>query len=51
MAEATYPQLEGEGLALRPWDEDLAEQMGNWGVRGFPYHAFDLLHPNLSARL
>ncbi|MBK6317668.1 MAG: GNAT family N-acetyltransferase [Dehalococcoidia bacterium] len=44
MAEATYPQLEGEGLALRPWDEDLAEQMGNWGVRGFPYHAFDLLH-------
>jgi RimJ/RimL family protein N-acetyltransferase len=42
---AEYPEsIPGEGLELRPWDEDLAEQMGNWRVRGFPYHAFDLPH-------
>lgn len=36
------PPLEGHGLALRPWDADLVEQMGRWGQRGFPYHPFDL---------
>lgn len=44
MAEAEYPELEGEGLALRPWSAELAEQMANWDVRGFPFHAFDLGH-------
>ena len=45
MPLAEYPEsIPGEGLELRPWDEDLAEQMGNWRVRGFPYHAFDLPH-------
>jgi RimJ/RimL family protein N-acetyltransferase len=36
--------LRGNGLELRPWDLDLAEQMGNWRLHGFPYHAFDLAH-------
>lgn len=44
MAPPSYPVLEGEGLALRPWDDELAEQMANWGLRGFPFHAFDLGH-------
>ncbi|MDW8046459.1 MAG: GNAT family N-acetyltransferase [Chloroflexota bacterium] len=38
------PALEGEGLVLRPWDEELVAQMARWGERGFPYHAFDLGH-------
>ena len=44
MAEASYPALEGEGLILRRWDAELAEQMAGWSLRGFPYHAFDLGH-------
>jgi len=36
------PAIEGEGLVLRPWDEELVAQMARWGERGFPYHAFDL---------
>ncbi len=36
--------LSGEGLELRPWDEDLVRQMGRWSAHGFPYHAFDLVH-------
>jgi ribosomal protein S18 acetylase RimI-like enzyme len=32
------------GLVLRPWDRDLARQMGEWQCRGFPYHAFDMDH-------
>lgn len=36
------PLLAGEGLVLRPWDEELVAQMARWGERGFPYHAFDL---------
>lgn len=44
MLEANYPELEGEGLVLRPWDAELAEQMAGWSLRGFPYHAFDLGH-------
>jgi len=46
VVEAAYPRLEGEGLVLRPWDEDLARQMAGWSLRGFPYHAFDLGHLN-----
>ena len=43
VAEAHYPAtLEGHGLDLRPWDEDLVRQMGQWQEYGFPYHAFDL---------
>lgn len=38
------PTIEGEGLILRPWDEELVAQMARWGERGFPYHAFDLGH-------
>jgi ribosomal protein S18 acetylase RimI-like enzyme len=44
MAAPTYPAISGEGLELRPWDEDLASQMAEWGIRGFPYQAFDLGH-------
>ncbi|MGB4861885.1 MAG: GNAT family N-acetyltransferase [Tepidiformaceae bacterium] len=44
MPDATYPELDGEGLVLRPWDAELAEQMATWSVRGFPFHAFDLGH-------
>jgi RimJ/RimL family protein N-acetyltransferase len=41
--QALYPSvIEGEGLILRPWDLNLVNQMGAWGERGFPYHAFDL---------
>ncbi len=36
------PAAEGFGLQLRPWDEDLIRQMGEWGERGFPYNAFDM---------
>lgn len=36
--------VQGHGLVLRPWDEQLALQMAAWGERGFPYHAFDLGH-------
>lgn len=50
MPEPTYPRLEGEGLSLRPWDDELAEQMAHWGVRGFPFHAFDLGHLNDPAK-
>jgi len=40
-----YPaELAGNGLELRPWDYELARQMSDWSVRGFPYHAFDLSH-------
>lgn len=39
---APTPVIEGYGLTLRPWDEDLVRQMAAWGERGFPYHAFDL---------
>lgn len=43
MTQALYPSvIEGEELALRPWDLDLIGQMGRWNERGFPYHAFDL---------
>ncbi|HEX6031340.1 MAG TPA: GNAT family N-acetyltransferase [Tepidiformaceae bacterium] len=38
------PTIEGNGLVLRGWDDDLAEQVARWGERGFPYHAFDLGH-------
>lgn len=42
-AEAQYPVLvEGDGLELRPWSEELVRQMATWGEYGFPYHAFDL---------
>lgn len=42
---AAHPgELRGDGLVLRPWDADLIRQAGHWGVRGFPYHAFDLAH-------
>ena len=42
---ATYPApIAGEGLELRPWDEDLLPQLAAWSERGFPYHAFDLGH-------
>jgi RimJ/RimL family protein N-acetyltransferase len=38
-----YPrEVVGNGLVLRPWDRGLVRQMGDWGQRGFPYHAFDL---------
>ncbi len=41
-APALYPdQIEGDGLVLRPWDENLVRQLGAWTSRGFPYHAFD----------
>lgn len=41
--KAAYPsEIPGPGLVLRPWDAGLAEQLAGWGVRGFPYHAFDL---------
>ncbi|MBI5946884.1 MAG: GNAT family N-acetyltransferase [Chloroflexi bacterium] len=43
MANASYPPpIQGHGLVLRPWDEDLVRQMAAWGERGFPYSAFDL---------
>lgn len=45
MSEANYPpQIEGEGLVLRPWDAGLIRQMAAWQEHGFPYHAFDLSH-------
>jgi RimJ/RimL family protein N-acetyltransferase len=36
--------IEGEGITLRPWDDDLAAQMACWQERGFPFHGFDLSH-------
>ena len=36
------PVIEGHGLVLRGWDDDLLPQLARWGQRGFPYHAFDL---------
>ena len=36
--------IKGDGLELRPWDEDLVAQMASWGERGFPYAAFDLTY-------
>lgn len=39
---APTPVLHGEGLVLRPWDEELVAQLATWGEYGFPYHAFDL---------
>ncbi|MEO8540427.1 MAG: GNAT family N-acetyltransferase [bacterium] len=45
MVRAEYPAaIPGDGLELRPWDDELASQLANWGLRGFPYHAFDLAH-------
>ncbi len=45
MAEAEYPaSIAGVGLELRPWDLELGQQLAEWPVRGFPYHAFDLGH-------
>ena len=45
VVQAVYPaSIPGEGLDLRPWDDDLAVQMANWTVRGFPFHAIDLGH-------
>ncbi len=44
MAAPRYPDIDGEGLSLRPWDDGLAAQMAAWAVRGFPFHAFDLGH-------
>lgn len=41
-APTVQPLIEGHGLTLRPWDRALIEQMATWGVRGFPYHPFDL---------
>lgn len=38
------PVISGFGLELRQWDEALVTQMAAWGVRGFPYQAFDLGH-------
>jgi len=38
------PVVSGFGLELRQWDESLVRQMADWGVRGFPYQAFDLNH-------
>jgi ribosomal protein S18 acetylase RimI-like enzyme len=38
------PPIRAHGLVLRPWDLDLARQVGQWGTRGFPYHAFDMDH-------
>lgn len=34
--------IEGHGLVLRLWDEELVDQMAAWTLHGFPYHAFDL---------
>lgn len=43
VVQAEYPPvIAGDGLELHPWDENLAAQMADWGIRGFPYHAFDL---------
>lgn len=36
------PLIPGDGLVLRPWDEELVQQLAAWGERGFPYNAFDL---------
>jgi RimJ/RimL family protein N-acetyltransferase len=45
VVRAEYPAaIPGYGLELRPWDEDLAVQLANWSLRGFPFHAFDLAH-------
>ncbi len=41
-AESHSFALEGNGLVLRLWDEELVEQMAAWTLHGFPYHAFDL---------
>lgn len=44
------PPISGNGLVLRPWDDGLVAQMAAWGVRGFPYHPFDLGHLGDPAR-
>jgi RimJ/RimL family protein N-acetyltransferase len=42
-SDLPYPdRIPGEGLELRPWDEELVRQMATWGERGFPYSAFDM---------
>jgi RimJ/RimL family protein N-acetyltransferase len=46
MPAPAQPIVEGYGLVLRGWDDDLVPQLANWGHRGFPYHAFDLGHLN-----
>ncbi len=35
-------EISGYGLRLVPWDAERLAEMGRWGERGFPYHAFDL---------
>jgi RimJ/RimL family protein N-acetyltransferase len=35
-------EVPGDGLVLRPWDEDALLAMAEWGERGFPYNAFDM---------
>jgi RimJ/RimL family protein N-acetyltransferase len=42
MPAPPQPVVEGHGLVLRGWDDDLVPQLAAWGHRGFPYHAFDL---------
>jgi ribosomal protein S18 acetylase RimI-like enzyme len=42
MPASSQPIIEGYGLVLRGWDDDLVPQLAAWGHRGFPYHAFDL---------
>lgn len=38
-----YPaEIQGAGLVLRPWSEELVAQMAAWGEYGFPFQAFDL---------
>lgn len=42
-AQATSELLiQGDGLVLRPWDQEALRQMATWGARGFPYNAFDM---------
>lgn len=41
-ADPGWDPIVGFGLELRPWETALARQVANWGVRGFPYHAFDM---------
>lgn len=39
-----YPELRGEGLALRPWDDELIASALGWQDHAFPYQAFNLGH-------
>lgn len=41
-ASPRWAPIAGHGLDLLPWDARLAREIAGWGVRGFPYHAFDL---------